>query len=147
MARGVNKELFTLSLNSNQITSFWNKVDIKSDTECWDWIGAKKPRGYGNCHINKKYYLAHRVSFWIANGDFPDRFIVCHSCDNPKCCNPSHLLLGSNKSNFMDLFLKVRNETVKYSLFGQNNVNSKLTNEKVTTIRKCIQVKKLTSMN
>lgn len=84
-ARGVNKELFTLNLNTNQIASFWNKVDIKNDTECWEWIGAKKPKGYGNCRINKKYYLAHRVSFWIANGDFPNRFIVCHSCDNPKC--------------------------------------------------------------
>lgn len=123
-------------MNKNQISAFWSKVDIKnSPKECWEWIGAKKPKGYGNVRVNKKYKLAHRVSFEICNGEIPDGFIVCHICDNPSCCNPSHLMLGTVKSNAADMVLKHRCRTKETASKGEQNGNSKLKNDDIVKIR------------
>jgi len=86
---------------------FWDKVDIKPRrAECWEWRGAKKPTGYGNVRINKKCKLAHRVAWEIASFEIPEGMIVCHVCDNPSCCNPSHLMLGTISSNAIDMVKK-----------------------------------------
>lgn len=128
--------LFNLEINEYQKEAFWSKVDVLENTSlCWEWKGAKKTKGYGNCRINNKYYIAHRIAFWLVNGDFPCNFVVCHTCDNPSCCNPHHLMLGSQKSNFMDLLIKTRKHQINTSLFGSNNINSKLTENDVKEIR------------
>jgi len=82
---------------------FWSYVDI-TDT-CWNWTGYKK-RGYGSIRVNGKFIGAHRLSFYIHNGVFPN---VCrHTCDNPKCVNPAHLLDGTHKDNHQDCVLRGR---------------------------------------
>ena len=117
--------------------AFWSKVDIKDTAkDCWNWLGAKKPKGYGNLRANKQYLLAHRVSFELANGPIPNGFIVCHTCDNPSCCNPSHLMLGTNKSNSIDMLIKNRQKDKKYAAKGARNGMSKLNEEKVLAIRR-----------
>ncbi len=116
--------------------AFWSKVDIKDTAkECWNWLGAKKPKGYGNLRANKQYLLAHRVSFELENGPIPNGFIVCHTCDNPSCCNPSHLMLGTTKSNSIDMLIKNRQKDKKYAAKGSRNGMSKLNEEKVLAIR------------
>ena len=125
--RGVNKD---------QAEAFWSKVDMgKGVKSCWPWAGAKKPKGYGNVRINKKDCIAHRVAFELANGIIPEGFIVCHICDNPACCNPDHLMLGTIKSNAADMFLKGRQKSKIYASRGEQNGNSKLKNEDVVEIR------------
>lgn len=131
-------------MNFMQTESFWSKVDIKeSKTDCWEWLGAKKPTGYGNVRINKKYMLAHRVAFLLANGEFPEKFIVCHICDNPSCCNPGHLVLGTHKSNTIDMLIKNRQKKKSISTRGSNNVNAKLSETDVISIRNQYKDKKL----
>lgn len=132
------------SMTPQSIDAFWSKVDIANNTrECWNWRSAKKPSGYGNVTIDKKYRLAHRVAFELANGPIPPGFIVCHICDNPSCCNPQHLMLGTVKSNAADMLIKNRQVKAQYASRGVNNTNAKLTNEDVLRIRELYRNKSL----
>lgn len=87
------------------VEAFWSRVDKSAgDTECWKWIGGRSSDVYGALWIPwlKKSGLAHRASFFLSNGFLPDGKLVCHSCDNPICCNPAHLWLGTNAENIQD---------------------------------------------
>lgn len=130
----VNKDFSFI--DNDQKNAFWSKVDITNNTKkCWNWKGAKKPKGYGNVRINGKYLIAHRVAFSLANGNIPSGLMVCHICDNPSCCNPSHLMLGTAKSNAADMVLKDRQKEKIYAARGERNGNSKLTKSNVIEIR------------
>ena len=72
--------------------------------------------GYGTLYAidiyrtnTKKYnQRAHRIAWEFENGPVPDGMCVCHSCDNPPCCNPKHLFLGSHQDNTQDMMKKGR---------------------------------------
>jgi hypothetical protein len=88
---------------------FWAKV-IKTDV-CWNWTGAKNPKGYGILHRSGKQarnILAHRVSWELHNGPIPEGMWVLHRCDNPECTRPDHLFLGTVIENMQDAAQKCR---------------------------------------
>lgn len=125
-----------INLSEKDIERFWNKVDVRGEDECWEWIGSKNKGGYGKIRIKNKIYLAHRISWFLHNGEIPviDSYhgmCVCHTCDNRKCVNPNHLLLGTHKDNMDDRDLKERwNGGV-----GEKNGSHKLTEQQVIEIR------------
>ena len=57
---------------------------------------------------------------------------VMHHCDNPKCCNPYHLLAANHLTNMQDMNHKNRRQCEK----GEDRYNAKLTESKVREIRK-----------
>jgi hypothetical protein len=72
-------------------------------------MGAKLRHGYGSFGVSKKKSTqAHRFSWYLTNGEIPDGIYVCHKCDNPPCCNPKHLFLGTAKDNADDMRAKGR---------------------------------------
>lgn len=114
----------------NVIEKFWAKVDVRSDDECWPWLGAPDKDGYGQIwdgHAGKMK-RAHKVSAQIHHGDADGR-IVMHSCDNPSCCNPIHLSYGTNADNVADKVSKDRHAK------GERQGHSKLTEAQVAAIR------------
>lgn len=67
---------------------------------CIEWTGAKTPRGYGNQWFQGKQHGAHRVAYYEATGIWPE--VVRHTCDNPPCINPEHLVPGTQADNMHD---------------------------------------------
>jgi hypothetical protein len=65
------------------------------------YIGYVDPR-------NNKPSLLHRLIYELHYGPIPEGMVVMHTCDNPSCCNPKHLRLGSKKDNSIDMSLKGR---------------------------------------
>jgi hypothetical protein len=79
---------------------FWSKVKKGNPNECWQWMAGKTSNGYGTFKYNGKTVNAHKFAYEITNGVcVPSRFHVCHSCNEPSCVNPNHLLPGTPKSN------------------------------------------------
>jgi len=111
----------------NKIKSY---IEI-NDNDCWVWKKSKQKQGYGVITYKRKVQLAHRVSFKIFNGYLPDDLYVCHKCDNPSCCNPDHLFLGTNSDNIKDAFSKGR----VYRPKGEDHYYSKLKESDVVEIR------------
>lgn len=85
---------------------FWVKVN--QTDYCWEWSSAFNKDGYGMFNL-KGEVLAHRISYQIINGSISKKILVCHSCDNPKCVNPSHLFTGTQFDNMFDKQLKSNN--------------------------------------
>jgi len=103
---------------------------VKSANGCWEWQGGKSG-GYGHIVFKgRETWLCHRLAWFLANGDIPKGKFVCHRCDNPSCCNPEHLFLGSSVENTTDRHDKRRDAT------GEQNGSSKLSDSQVDEIRK-----------
>jgi hypothetical protein len=88
-------------------------------TGCIEWVG----KGEGQVR-------AHRLAYELKHGPIPPGMKVCHTCDNPPCCNPDHLCLGTQADNIADRDAKGRQAK------GENNGFSKLTEADVTEIRR-----------
>lgn len=74
--------------------------------ECWPWpckagqYGQIRWRDDRGWVVNVK---AHRAAWMIAHeADIPAGMFVLHQCDNPSCCNPEHLRIGSHQENMRD---------------------------------------------
>lgn len=87
---------------------FWSKVNKGSPEDCWEWTGARLPWGYGRMQKNGHLVGSHCVAYELAYGSVPKGYFVLHKCDNPPCCNPSHLFLGTNQDNMNDMISKGR---------------------------------------
>ncbi len=83
---------------------FWRQVAKGDTVECWEWQGASRDRrGYGGFYLSAgKMERAHRVAYRLGVGEIPTALVVRHKCDNPTCCNPGHLELGTVADNNAD---------------------------------------------
>ena len=106
---------------------FWSKVDAQGPDDCWEWRGPRLPKGYGYLTVGGRHVYAHRLAFEWATGARPQ--VVRHSCDNPPCVNPSHLLAGSVSDNIADKLERGRQPA------GESVATAKLTTTAVDQIR------------
>lgn len=76
---------------------------------CWICTSHKRDRcGYPVIVRNRKHWRGHRYSYTINKGNIPEGLVVRHTCDNPNCINPNHLILGTQKDNVDDIFDRER---------------------------------------
>jgi|SRR6187397_545502 len=111
--------------------TFWNNM-TKQENGCWTWDLCKDKDGYGYASFRSITMKAHRLAYFLHHNldKFPTKMVI-HSCDNPACCNPSHLRLGSNSDNVQDMISRGRINPPK----GDRNGQAKLSNEEAMTIR------------
>lgn len=81
--------------------SFWSRVNVGASAECWEWKRGKT-RGYGHLRYKGEDWRAHRLAWTLVFDSIPNEMNVLHSCDNPACCNPNHLFLGTQRDNMID---------------------------------------------
>ena len=118
-------------LTERQLRNFWTKVARLGPGDCWEWGGALDTSGYGLVHLDSVLYKAHRVAYSVGKASQPGASYVCHSCDNPRCCNPSHLWLGTARDNAHDRDEKER----QYAAQGEDHYRSILTTKQVIEIK------------
>ena len=107
---------------------FWEKVKRGSPEQCWEWQAYRDAKGYGVVGVRgSKTEKAHRVAWRLSKGQIPKGKQCCHHCDNPPCCNPNHLFIGTPKDNTLDCIVKGRARYLK----GESKPEAKLTNELV----------------
>jgi hypothetical protein len=85
---------------------FWAKILIGDKEQCWPWTGYTKPTGHGLTSLDNLPIHASRKAWILTHGPIRDGLCVNHRCDNPACCNPDHMYLGTRADNMMDLWLK-----------------------------------------
>jgi hypothetical protein len=116
------------SRSPNLDDRIWPRILKKGQDECWPWLGVKDRDGYGKLRFQTKWIRATRALWEVLHGPFTDDLIICHKCDNPPCCNPNHLFLGTTQINALDAFKKGRR------VVGSKNPNAKLKEEDVMAI-------------
>lgn len=104
---------------------FWSRVDRRGPDECWPWTAARNYRGYGKVTRAGKALPASRLAWILTHGEVAEGLFVCHRCDNPPCCNPAHLFLGTPLENNDDKIAKGR----------ARGYPAKLTPDRVAAIR------------
>ena len=104
---------------------FWEKVDRSGGPKsCWIWTAGCFADGYGAVSVDGKPQRAPRVAYELKKGKIPDSLHIRHSCDNPKCVNPKHLLIGTPAQNMSDKVAR-----------GRQHRTIKVTDEQVQEIR------------
>lgn len=90
---------------------------VVKDNGCWEWNGKTNKSGYGSIRFNGEIPYVHRLSYRLFINKIPKGLYVCHSCDNPPCCNPNHLWIGTHEDNMNDKISKNRQSR----LYGDKN--------------------------
>ncbi len=120
------------------VDEFMRWVEINEETGCWEWNLSRSDLrgGYGQKVINYKHYRSNRLAWLVFKGEIPKGMFVCHKCDNPPCCNPEHLFLGSPKDNSKDAWHKGRVVLPTNIPVGEKHRNAKLTETDIREIRR-----------
>lgn len=113
---------------------FLSSVGDPLPNGCMPWLKSVSTCGYGCFYYRGRQYIAPRVAYELANGEIPKGLHVLHSCDNPICCNPDHLHLGTHAQNMSEMGERGR-ASKDGAPKGEENGQATLTAKDVQAIR------------
>jgi len=148
----VTKPLCSIEKRRRRDARFWARVDRAGPVlrpglgPCWTWSGATGSAGYGRVRRAGRLIGVHRLIYQMFVGPIRSGLCLCHRCDNPPCCNPAHLFLGTNLDNSRDMVMKQRHRYgpgskpecggPRPAIWGIRHYNAKLTDEQILEIRR-----------
>lgn len=114
---------------------FWSKVGPPDENGCRPWLAYCDKDGYGRftpwpLPPVPAHGFAWRLTYHGPTK--PGAAVFRHSCDNPWCCEPSHVYPGTNTENLADMTAKGRRPR------GETHANSRLTEALVAEARAAI---------
>lgn len=93
-------------MQKDQLKSwFWSKVRVLGSDDCWEWTGRLDDKGYGASRTLYDHgypQRSSRAAYILTFGEIEKGLVVRHSCNNRKCCNPRHLVKGTQRDNMLD---------------------------------------------
>jgi hypothetical protein len=92
---------------------FHSRYTVNATTGCWEW---NRRWGHEDRELYPIFYADGRrlyAAHWILENvgrptDTYNGLFACHHCDNPRCVNPDHLFIGTQKDNIQDAVQKGR---------------------------------------
>jgi len=138
----------------------WAKI-LPVESGCWEWQGSTDISGYARISYKNQPELVSRILLSkIVKKELTRLEYACHKCDNPRCCNPAHLFLGTPKDNTDDMMKKrrhicfinpnkMREVGLRMKKFlprfeGESHPQAKLTEKEVLEIRTMYVPRKVT---
>ena len=92
-----------ITVNQSLINRFFAKVQLHTDADgCDIWLASTDRYGYGKISGDGRTLKAHQVGYAIKNGSH-DQALLRHTCNNPRCVRPDHLIPGTAEENYRDI--------------------------------------------
>lgn len=92
-----------------RLAFFANVPPQTSTVPCWLWQGDAYPsNGYARFIYGGHSTVAYRFSFRAMVGEVPAGLRIRHICDDRRCVNPRHLVLGTRADNTRDIYVTRR---------------------------------------
>jgi HNH endonuclease len=97
------------TLTSATLESRFRARTRRTADGCFEWTGGRYPDGYGKfpaafsrlAAVTDRNARAHHVGWYVKHGEWPTLCLL-HRCDNPLCCDDSHLFEGTRAENAAD---------------------------------------------
>lgn len=83
----------------------WIDMHGGDDEICWEWKGKiNKKDGRPYFTVQGKRRPSYAIVLELTSGSSQKKTqMALHSCDNPICCNPSHLSWGNHQDNMDEM--------------------------------------------
>lgn len=113
----------------NEPEDIFQSIDMHGGDQsvCWEWLGSINRKGMPYFPVKGRKYVAYRLVKHLVHGGFnllDERVMMLHQCkdedgkaiDNPLCCNPFHIKLGTHEDNMMEMMLRGRSGLTREAL-------------------------------
>lgn len=88
-------------LHINMLTGPMNE---RLGSRCWPFTLATNKDGRPYFRVGGKQLLAYRITYELVNGEGSlTGKVARHQCDNEVCCNPHHIIPGTQSDNVQDM--------------------------------------------